>query len=449
MRSQFPNIRQDGKPLILGDSWDGARSSVQKNPRDVNDILSIGSELLTNFIGNSVNDLINEGVANYIKPAVAGLDTLALGNIYSLNPSDVLGKLSFNNAQQFFDQLGNINPGFKKTTLPNPQNTGSGGPPERVYKAPGGDVYTNVPGKDLGVPGRVYATPSGDTYPTVPGSDLGVPGRVYGAPSGDTYPDVPGKDLGVPGRVYPTPNGDVYTDVPGPDLGVPNRIYPAPSGDTYPDVPGKDLGVPGRVYPAPTGDEYTNVPGSDLGVPGRVYPSPSGDVYANVPGTDLGVPTRAYPGIKDDVYKNVPGSDLGVPARPYGTLSEDVYKSVPGNDLGVPDRKYSGVNENVYPAQNPTAPQSPGSQRVYPDNVKVASPDGLRDASNTFTQKPSPVYQPVLPDKKSKRGDIGKAYPQTTGDFIVEKPLNLGNLKPPTKYNISTGQNNTPKENFD
>jgi hypothetical protein len=59
MRNQYPNIRLDGKPLILGDSWDAARSSVQANPADnSNDILSLGGELLTNFVSNSLNDLI-------------------------------------------------------------------------------------------------------------------------------------------------------------------------------------------------------------------------------------------------------------------------------------------------------------------------------------------------------------------------------------------------------
>ena len=497
MKTQYPNIRQDGKPLILGDSWDGARSSVQRNPSNLgSDLLSLGEELLTNFLSNSLNDMINEGVANFVQPNIAGLNTLAMGNIYSLNPSDVLGHLSYNSAQQFLDQLGNINPGFQETNLPNPQTMGMGGPPERKYPKPGGDSYAGVPGKDLGVSnnpaiqGRVYPTPSGDAYGNVPGSDLGVPGRVYAAPSGDAYSDVPGKDLGVPGRVYPAPNGDVYAEVPGKDLGAPDRVYPAPGGDVYADVPGKDLGTPDRVYPAPGGDVYADVPGKDLGTPDRVYPAPGGDVYADVPGKDLGTPDRVYPAPGGDVYSNVPGSDLGaptrvynkpqgdvygnnpgsdlgVPNRVYAKPSGDVYKDVPGSDLGTPDRVYKPAEGNVYNGAGSSNNNLP-PQKIYPDTItgnnstglntshvypttqKVNSNGELRDPSNSFTQQPNPVYsKSELSTTKKSRGDIGKVYPRTTGDFLVEKPINLGNLKPEGSYNISTGGLNPDPEKFD
>jgi hypothetical protein len=472
MRSQYPNIRQDGKPLILGDSWDGARSSVQKSPNNLgSDILSIGGELLTNFLSNSLNDLINEGVASYIKPNVAGLDTLAMGNIYSLNPSQVLGNLSFNTAQQFLDQLGNINAGFKKTDLPNPQTTGLGGPPQRVYKGVKDDVYTRVPGQDLGVSGvsgiqgRVYPPPGGDGYPTVPGPDLGVPDRVYAAPGGDVYNEVPGKDLGVPGRVYPVPNGDVYATVPGPDLGVPGRVYPDPSGDVYANVPGTDLGVPARTYPAPTGDVYTDVPGNALGVPDRVYPAPGGDAYTSSPGPDLGVPDRVYTAPGGDAYSDVPGTALGVPDRVYIDPNGDAYANVPGSELGVPQRVYPTISEDAYPANQNSMPLP--EQKVYPDPMKSASQTNiesgpvyaqtqkissngeLRDPSNAFATKPNAVYQKVETANRKSRGDIGKAYPNTSGDFIVEKPLNLGNLKPEDKYNISTGGMNPEPEKFE
>jgi hypothetical protein len=495
VRTQYPNIRQDGKPLILGDSWDGARSSVQRNPNNLgSDILSIGGELLTNFLSNSLNDLINEGVASYIKPNVAGLDTLAMGNIYSLNPSQVLGSLSFNTAQQFLDQLGNVNAGFRKTELPNPQTTGLGGPPQRVYKGVKDDVYSGVPGQDLGVSGvsgiqgRVYPAPGGDGYPTVPGPDLGVPDRVYTAPGGDVYNEVPGKDLGVPGRVYPVPNGDVYATVPGPDLGVPDRVYPAPGGDAYADVPGNALGVPDRVYPAPGGDAYADVPGNALGVPDRVYTAPGGDAYADVPGNALGVPDRVYTAPGGDAYVDVPGNSLGVPDRVYTAPGGDAYADVPGNALGVPDRVYTapggdaytnvpgselGVPDRVYPTisgdvypdnQNP---MSLPEQKVYPDPVKSASQPNiesgpvynqtqkissngeLRDPSNAFVTKPNAVYPRVESTNRQSRGDIGKAYPNTSGDFIIENPLNLGNLKPEDKYNISTGGMNPDAEKFE
>ncbi len=450
VRTQYPNIRQDGKPLILGDSWDASRSSVQRNPSNLGeDLLSLGGELLTNFLSNSLNDLINEGVANFVQPNVAGLNSLVLGNIYSLNPSQVLADLSFNTAQQFLDQLGNINPGFRETTLPNPQTTGLGGPPQRVYPGVKDDVYTRVPGSDLGV-----------------SSIAGVQGRVYGKPTGDNYPGVPGQDLGVPQRVYVEPKGDAYADVPGKNLGVPDRVYPAPGGDAYADVPGKDLGAPDRVYPAPGGDAYADVPGQDLGVPQRVYPAPGGDVYGNVPGSDLGVPSRTYPKIQDDVYQNVPGTDLGVPTRSYGKIQDDVYASVPGQDLGTPERVYKPSEGKVYPdSNNEQIPLT--AQKVYPDGIssatnssiesapvysqtqKVSSNGELRDPSNTFTSQPNPVYPKVEATNRKSRGEIGKAYPQTTGDFIVEPPLNLGNLKPGGKYNISTGGLNPEPEKFE
>ena len=472
MRSQYPNIRQDGKPMILGDSWDGARSSVQRNPSNLgSDILSLGGELLTNFLSNSLNDLINEGVASFIKPNVAGLDSLALGNIYSLNPSQILGNLSFNSAQQFLDQLGNVNAGFKKTELPNPQTTGLGGPPQRVYKKTSGDVYAKVPGQDLGVSsvsgiqGRVYPPPGGDRYPGVPGPDLGVPDRVYNVPTGDVYNEVPGKDLGVPGRVYPVPNGDVYATVPGPDLGVPDRVYPDPSSDVYANVPGTDLGVPSRIYPAPGGDAYADVPGTALGVPDRVYPAPGGDEYTSSPGPDLGVPDRVYVAPGGDSYPNVPGADLGVPDRVYTNPNEDVYANVPGSELGVPQRVYPTISEDVYQVNQNSIPLP--EQKVYPDSAKsssqanieagpvyaqtqkISSNGELRDPSNTFSTKPNAVYQKIENTNKKSRGDIGKAYPNTSGDFIIENPLNLGNLKPEYKYNISTGGMNPEPEKFE
>jgi len=426
MRSQYPNIRQDGKPMVLGDSWDGARSSVQRNPSNLgNDILSIGGELLTNFLSNSVNDLINEGVASFIKPNVAGLDTLALGNIYSLNPSQILGNLSFNSAQQFLDQLGNVNAGFKKTELPNPQTTGLGGPPERVYKKVTDDVYGKVPGQDLGV-----------------SNVSGVQGRVYPEPKGDTYTGVPGTDLGVPDRVYGVPGGDIYNEVPGPDLGVPDRVYPAPGGDVYATSPGPDLGVPDRVYPAPGGDVYSTSPGPDLGVPDRVYPAPGGDVYPDVPGPDLGVPDRVYKNLNDDVYSNVPGSDLGVPQRVYPTISEDVYSSNQ-TPISLPEEK-------VYPdAVKSASEPNIGSTQVYPQTQKISSNGELRDPVNTFATKPNAVYKKSEMESTKPRGDIGKAYPNTNGDFILEAPLNIGNLKPKDKYNISTGGMNPSPEKFE
>jgi hypothetical protein len=455
MRNQYPNIRLDGKPLILGDSWDAARSSVQANPADnSNDILSLGGELLTNFVSNSLNDLINEGVANFAKN-LQGLDKAVLGNAYSFNPSELLSNLSFNTAQDFLSQLGGANIGITKTELPNPQSMGLGGPPNRVYNAPSGDAYPTSPGGDLGLPQRIYNAPSGDAYPTSPGGDLGLPNRIYNAPSGDAYPTSPGPDLGAPGRVYPAPSGDEYPTSPGPDLGVPNRIYPAPGGDEYPTSPGPDLGAPDRVYPpttgdvyptspgpdlgAPdrvypptTGDVYPTSPGPDLGVPNRIYPAPGGDEYPTSPGPDLGTPARIYPDPSGDEYSGVPGNDLGAPGRIYPDPSGDEYSGVPGNDLGLPNRAYGGVNENVYPNQG-----------------VVSNSGQLINTNNNFQQPPGSIYSaPPINTNTISRGDLDKVYPSTSGDFAIEKPKNLGNLKPNTKYNISTDGLNSDKNDF-
>ena len=384
VRSQYPNIRQDGKPLVLGDSWDGARSSVQKNPKDQDDILSIGSQLLTNFVSNSLNDLINEGVANFIQPNLQGLNKLALGNAYSFNPGEILTSLSFNSAQKFLDGLGGVNAGISKTDFPTPQSTGLGGPPQRAYPAPGGDVYS----------------------------------RVAGA------------DLGVPERVYPEPSGDVYNGVPGADLGAPDRVYPAPQGDVYNGVPGSELGVPGRVYPAPQGDAYANVPGSDLGAPDRVYPAPQGDAYANVPGSDLGVPDRIYPGFNDSVYPEPgPGQNLGNSERVYNDVEQPA-------SLGE-SQVYSDV---ILPPSNAELNKS-----IYPQETQITSNGELRSPSNTFSSTPTPVYPKK--EVTYRRGDIGKVYPPVSGDFNTSEE-NLGNLKPDTKYNISIDGFNPKSSDF-
>jgi hypothetical protein len=226
---------------------------------------------------------------------------------------------------------------------------------------------------------------------------------------------------GPPDRLYPTiqTDKDVYLTVPGPDLGVPGRVYPAPGGDAYPTSPGSDLGVPDRIYPAPGGDAYPTSPGSDLGVPDRIYPAPGGDVYADVPGRDLGVPDRAYPGFKIDEYASVPGSDLGVPDRAYPSPAGKVY----------PDNVSSSFSErNIGQVYSPESPIVAGNE--------------LRSPSNTFDTPPAPVYSATSPNYR--RGDIGREYPPTTGDFIPMAPVDLGNTKGPDTFNISLGTKNGP-----
>jgi len=383
MRTQFPNIRTDGNYLVLGDSYDQNRSSVQiyNDSLDLETITSLGREILTNVTSQAITDLINEGVAQFINPALSGVSQTLLGNIYSLNPAQlqgfISGNLGFSDAQNFLNGAADV--GIDNVfagVLPNPQTTGLGGPPQRVYPPiqTNKDVYADVPGKDLGVPQRVYPPVVGDAYPNVPGGDLGVPQRVYPAPGGDAYADVPGADLGVPDRVYPAPGGDVYADVPGADLGVPDRVYPVPGGDAYLDVPGRDLGVPDRAYPAARIDEYAGVPGADLGVPARVYSTPAGDVY--------------------------PDSGSSILA-----------------------------DQNI--------------GRVYANEQKIVSPGGeLRSPSNVFDTPPPPVYNSISPTYQ--RGEIGKVYPPTTGDFIPLAPVDLGNTKGDDKFNISLGTTNGP-----
>lgn len=450
-KSQFPNIRTDGNYLVLSDGFDQNRSSVQiyNDTLSLETIESAGRELLTNVTSQALSDLINEGISQFINPALAGASQSLLGNIYSFDPSALAafanGAGNFSDAQNFLN--GAIDVGLDnilKGNLPTPQKVGLGGPPERIYPIPqtDTDVYPRVPGPDLGVPDRVYPPSVGDVYPGVPGADLGVPDRVYIEPKGDAYPGVPGADLGVPDRVYPAPVGDTYPNVPGPDLGVPDRVYPDPVGDAYPDVPGADLGVPDRVYPAPGGDAYDKVPGLDLGVPDRVYPAPGGDVYDNVPGSDLGAPDRVYPIPGGDVYSNVPGSDLGVPDRAYPTPGGDVYPTVPGNDLGVPFRNYPAQEQRVYP--DPVNNFSPERNlgEVYVPERPIVSGNELRSPSNVFDSPPSPIYTQTRPSYQE--GIIGSVYPQTSGDFIVSAPIDLGNLKGDNKFNISLGTLNGP-----
>ena len=424
MKNQYPNIRVDKKPLILADGAYQDRTSVYiyDDSLSVGRIATLANELITNFTSAAINDLVNEGVNQFVNPLLSGVNQSLLGNIYSFNPSQ-LGRLTnqngnfgFNNAQNFLNGAAETGiDNIFKGNLPNPQTMGLGGPQERAYPpiSPPEDLYPKVPGTDQGVPDRVYPAPGGDVYTNVPGTDLGVPDRVYTAPGGDVYTNVPVTDLGVPDRVYPAPGGDVYGNVPGTDLGVPDRVYPAPGGDVYDKVPGEDLGVPDRVYPAPGGDVYDKVPGSDLGVPDRVYPVPGGDAYANVPGSDLGVPDRNYS------------------SPPLG----DAYGTVPGSDLGVPDRIYPQFNEDVY--TDTFIPDSLNPEVVYPPSQLQNIGGELRSPENSFSSPPAAVYQ--AESLSYQRGEIGKVYPPTLGDFIIDPPLNLGNNKPSNKFNPSLG----------
>ena len=405
MKTQFPNIRTDGNYLVLSDAYDQNRSTVQiyNDTLDLETVVSLGREALTNITSQAISDLVNEGIAQYITPALGGISQSMLGNIYSFNPSQlqgfISGNLGFRDAQNFLNGASDVGiDNIFAGNLPTPQSTGQGGPPERLYPT----IQTDR-----------------DVYPTVPGPDLGVPDRVYPMSKSDAYLNVPGSDLGVPGRVYPLPTGDEYPTSPGSDLGVPDRIYPAPVGDEYPTSPGFDLGVPDRIYPAPGGDEYPTSPGSDLGVPDRVYPAPGGDEYADVPGRDLGVPDRVYPDFRIDEYASVPGGDLGVPERAYPSPGGKVY----------PDTTSSSLSER-------------NIGQVYSPESQVVAGNELRSSSNVFDTPPAPVYSATSPNYR--RGDIGREYPPTTGDFIPMVPADLGNTKGSDTFNISLGTKNGP-----
>jgi hypothetical protein len=447
-KMQFPNIRNDGKFLILADGWDQAGSSVETNPGTAQGAVGVGTQLLTNLISNSVNDLINEGIAEFIDPALSGLDQSLLGNIYSFNPGQLSANLSFNTAQTLFDQItsNNINAdNLLSGELPNPQTMGLGGPKERVdkglYVPPSGDAYPSVPSLDDLANSEIGSSNlfNRDVYSNSPGTDLGVPDRIYQGPNSDSYESVPGPDLGAPDRVYPAPEGDSYTTSPGPDLGVPNRVYNEPDGDAYFGSPGPDLGVPDRLYPNPEGDAYSNSPGRDLGVPDRIYGKPEGDAYAKVPGSDLGGPDRIYQNPSGDVYSRVPGSDLGVPNRSYEFTKEKVYPDfIPGDDIRVRDTVYKRAYNDT------ESSSSKLNEIVYPQGAPVNS------------NAPSEAFSSVYGNNQNRispRGDIGRIYPKTAEDFIVEKvesqkELNLGNMKLPTKYNMSLGDFNPDENEF-
>lgn len=403
---QAPNIRYDGKFLVLADNWELNSSSVKKIDRNrdndsfLNRLLAEGENQLTSFVGNSINNFVNTQV-NRLAGLLSGSDSVLLGNVYSFAPGAAITAPSFNSitdlAQQFQNGLDLRGVIRNESKLPNPQTQGLGGPPQRAY-----------------------SQPSGDKYPDVPGKDLGSPERVYPQPKGDSYPGVPGPDLGLPQRSYPTVESDVYRNVPGSDLGGPERVYPSPLDDFYPDSPGTSLGVPDRVYPGPEGDFYPTNPGESLGVPDRVYVQPEGDAYANVPGTDLGVPDRRY------------------------TLdSTDVYPTSPGRDLGVPDRNYGFDGGKVYPTveQNSRPPQF---GEIYEDQPAQAS--GIKDrvykdapSENKFNTPAGNLYGPQIPDYNSK--NLGVVYSPLAEDFQPDTQ-SLGNLKPADRYNFSLGDVN-------
>ena len=169
----------------------------------------------------------------------------------------------------------------------------------------------------------------------------------------------------------------------------------------------------------------------------------------------MGVPGRLYsPSLRDDVYSDVPGADLGVPDRLYPPFREEVY---PPN-LGT---RESDINEKVYPPNVPNANSDLGSYDVYPPVPPATNaPNSIGDVYSPVppaTNAPNSigdVYSGIGNLQAPNDNAIGRVYPKTVEDFVLEKiisqkDLTLGNLKPVDKYNISLGDFNSPESDFE
>jgi hypothetical protein len=284
---------------------------------------------------------------------------------------------------------------------------------------------------------------------------LGAPQRVYPDFKQDEYPDVPGKDLGGKMRAYPPTEGDVYKTVPGKDLGSPDRAYLPADGDAYENVPGRDLGVPIREYPDPEGDVYEGVPGPDLGGKTRIYPRPEGDVYP----AD-GQSREASQFFIEDVYNDdlFDSSETGNPSG-ISNSGASVYPS----ELGLVNSQQDSLNEaDVYPDAPSPIQIDEISSRLYPQDFRpteLGSREILYPVENNLPGQfqPNPldgtpsIYPPG--GTPSIRGDIGKVYPKTAEDFVMElnrrePDPDLGNLKHEDRYNQSLGDFNPPEDDF-
>jgi len=120
----------------------------------------------------------------------------------------------------------------------------------------------------------------------------------------------------------------------------------------------------------------------------------------------------------------------------------DEYTNVPGGDLGVPSRVYPIPAGSVYPDPTTSFLSDQNIGQVYKPESKVVSGGELRSPSNVFDTPPAPIYNSISPTYQ--RGDIGKVYPPTEGDFIPMAPVDLGNTKGEDKFNISLGTVNGP-----
>ena len=93
-----------------------------------------------------------------------------------------------------------------------------------------------------------------------------------------------------------------------------------------------------------------------------------------------------------------------------------------------------GVYKNVE-SKNDMEPD-----RIYPENKFITVNGELRSPENSFSTTPAAIYKDG--ERNNDIYSLGDAYPNTNGDFIMQPKLDLGNMKPADKYNISLGDKN-------
>jgi hypothetical protein len=104
----------------------------------------------------------------------------------------------------------------------------------------------------------------------------------------------------------------------------------------------------------------------------------------------------------------------------------------------------SNINEQVYPPNIPDVEPRLGRDDVYPPVPPTQNGPSTLDI----------VYGRMGSGQLPAGNPIGRVYPKTAEDFVVEKilaqkDLTLGNMKPIDKYNISLGDFNPPDSDFE
>ena len=126
---------------------------------------------------------------------------------------------------------------------------------------------------------------------------------------------------------------------------------------------------------------------------------------------------------------------MGVPGRTYPVFDSTVYD----NSQSQNQQTTNSLLNEFFPRLEDFSPKLEAS-KVYEQSTQIESRGELRNRENNFDQSPGNVYSDQ--DKQRKPQNLGNVFPLTSGDFIVESPLNLGNSKPADKYNISLGDFN-------